>query len=55
VSVGPYAEAKDLVSGYLVVTAEDLEAATELAKGCPVFERDDGSVEVRERMKLEVQ
>ena len=47
ISDGPYAEAKDVVGGYLIVTAETLEHATELAKGCPIFEHDTGSVEVR--------
>jgi hypothetical protein len=44
---GPYAEAKDVVGGYLIVTAENLDHATELAKGCPILERDGGTVEVR--------
>lgn len=43
---GPYAEAKDIIGGYLLIQARDLEQAVELAKGCPIFERD-GSVEVR--------
>ncbi|MFO0749070.1 MAG: YciI family protein [Myxococcota bacterium] len=43
---GPYAEAKDLVTGTITVIAESLDEATELARGCPVFHYD-GSVEVR--------
>jgi len=43
---GPYAEAKDVVGGYILVEAIDLNHATELAKGCPIFEVG-GSVEVR--------
>ncbi len=46
VSDGPYAEAKDLVGGYAIVEAKDLEAAVEIARGCPPYERD-GVVEVR--------
>lgn len=46
VSDGPFAETKDVVGGYLIVTASDLMFATEMAKGCPIFE-NDGSVEVR--------
>ncbi len=46
VSDGPYAEAKDVVGGYAIVEAKDLDAAVELARGCPTFERD-GAVEVR--------
>jgi hypothetical protein len=46
VSDGPLADAKDVVGGYLVVTAEDRAQAVELAKGCPIFEHG-GRVEVR--------
>ncbi len=46
VTDGPYAESKDLVSGTLIVEAESLDDAAELAKGCPILEFD-GSVEVR--------
>jgi hypothetical protein len=46
VTDGPYAEAKDVVNGYLVVEAKDLAQATELAKGCPNL-AIGGSVEVR--------
>jgi hypothetical protein len=43
---GPYAEAKDVVGGYIVVEAQDLAHAVELSKGCPILEVG-GSVEVR--------
>lgn len=43
---GPYAEAKDVVGGYVVVEATDLAHAVELSKGCPILEVG-GSVEVR--------
>lgn len=46
VTDGPYAEAKDLVSGVVVISADSLDAAVELARGCPIYEYD-GSVEVR--------
>jgi hypothetical protein len=46
VTDGPFAEAKDLVTGMLVINAATLEAATEIAQGCPIYEYD-GSVEVR--------
>lgn len=46
VTDGPYAELKDLVTGNLVIEAESLDAAAELAMGCPIFVYD-GSVEVR--------
>jgi len=46
ISDGPYAEAKDLVGGYAIVEAKDLDAAVEIARGCPTYEKD-GAVEVR--------
>ncbi len=46
VSDGPFAEAKDLVGGYAIIEAKDLDAAVEVALGCPAYERD-GAVEVR--------
>ncbi|HUK41275.1 MAG TPA: YciI family protein [Candidatus Acidoferrales bacterium] len=51
VTDGPFAEAKDVIGGYTLVEARDLEQAAELSKGCPIFE-DDGAVEVRPVMKL---
>jgi hypothetical protein len=32
---GPYAEAKEVVGGYLFLTVADLDEATEIAKQCP--------------------
>jgi hypothetical protein len=51
VTDGPFAEAKDVIGGYSLVEARDLEQAVELSKGCPIFERD-GAVEVRPVMKM---
>jgi hypothetical protein len=47
VTDGPYAESKDVVGGYLIVTANDYNHAIELSRGCPIFEEEDGTVEVR--------
>jgi hypothetical protein len=35
VTDGPYAEAKEVVAGYVMIRAATLDAATEIAKGCP--------------------
>ena len=51
VTDGPFAEAKDLVGGYTIVSAKDLDEAAEISKGCPIFERN-GFVEVRPVMKM---
>jgi hypothetical protein len=51
VTDGPFAEAKDVVGGYTLIEARDLEQAVELAKGCPIFEVE-GAVEVRPVMQI---
>lgn len=50
---GPFAEAKDVVGGFSLITAKDLDQAVELSKGCPIYERE-GSVEVRPIQKIDV-
>jgi len=44
---GPFIESKEIVGGYLMMHADNLEEAVEAAKGCPVFETE-GRVEVRQ-------
>lgn len=51
VTDGPFAEAKDVVGGYTLIVANDLNEAAELSKGCPIFDFD-GQVEVRPVMKM---
>ena len=46
VTDGPFPESKEVVGGYLIVTAKDLGQAAEISKGCPILE-EGGSVEVR--------
>lgn len=46
VTDGPYTEAKEAVSGYVILKADTMEKACEISKGCPLFEID-GTVEVR--------
>lgn len=43
---GPFAEAKDLIGGYTIIEAKNIDEAAELAKGCPHFD-SGGDVEVR--------
>ncbi len=47
VTDGPYAELKEIIGGYILVKAESLDDAMEMAKGCPVLHYG-GFVEVRE-------
>ena len=46
VTDGPFTESKEAVGGYFIIRANDLEAAVELSKGCPIF-ANSGTVEVR--------
>ena len=49
VTDGPYIEGKELVGGYYIFKAKDLDGAVEVAKGFPDFDIE-GKVEVREVM-----
>lgn len=46
VTNGPYVEIKEAIGGYIVVSAESLDEAAEIAKGCPIL-HVGGNVEVR--------
>ena len=46
VTDGPFVESKEIVGGFSIVQAETIDAAAELAKGCPAL-LTGGSVEVR--------
>ena len=45
---GPLVEVKELVGGYMVVTAANLDEAIEVARGCPGLVRPGSGVEVIE-------
>lgn len=53
VTDGPFAEAKDIIGGFTLIEARDLDQAVELSKGCPILEVD-GAVEVRPIRKLDM-
>jgi hypothetical protein len=46
VTNGPYVEIKELIGGYIMISADSLEEAAEISKGCPILSVG-GSVEVR--------
>ena len=48
---GPFTEGKEIIGGYSIVSAESIEDAIELAKGCPIF-LVEGAVEVRPVMNF---
>lgn len=47
VTDGPFAEAKEVVGGYVIVAAASLDRATEIAQACPGLEQPGMIVEVR--------
>jgi hypothetical protein len=53
VTDGPFIEAKEMVGGYLIVNANDINHAVEISKGCPIFDMD-GKLEVRPVQKMEM-
>ena len=44
---GPFTEGKEIVGGYVVLEAKDLDDAVAISKDCPIFEFG-GTTEVRE-------
>jgi hypothetical protein len=46
---GPYQVGKEIVGGFLLIRANNLDEAVEIVKTCPIFEFD-GFAEVREMM-----
>jgi hypothetical protein len=52
VSDGPYAEGKEIVGGYIIVNAKDIDEAVALSKGCPIF-KSDGEAEIREILSMD--
>jgi len=53
VSRGLHAEANGVnVGGYMIINAENLDAAIETSKGCPALGNSSSTVEVRECMNM---
>lgn len=51
VTDGPYTEIKEFISGYIVIRAETIEEAVEIAKANPMFDQVGGNIEIREVLK----
>lgn len=51
VTDGPYTELKEIVGGYVLCKATNIDEAIKMAEGCPIFQMG-GHVEVRDIMKL---
>ena len=52
VTDGPFAEGAELVGGYLMVKANSLDEATEMSKGCPILQYEEGHIEIREILDM---
>ncbi len=48
---GPYAEVKEIVGGYILLKATNIDEAMKLAEGCPIL-NIGGHVEVRNVLKI---
>ena len=47
VSDGPFIEAKEGISGYIMINAENLAQAAAIAQSCPILQRGELEMEVR--------
>ena len=43
---GPFPESKEMIGGYVMISADSIEEAAEIGKGCPIL-LSGGKVEVR--------
>lgn len=48
---GPYAETKEIVGGYIIVKAENMNEAHQMGLGCPTL-AIGGSVEIRDLLEI---
>ena len=53
VTDGPYTEGKEVVGGFFIINAKDMDEAVTIAKDCPDYELG-ASVQVRQVMKVEI-
>lgn len=51
VTNGPFGDIKETIGGYIIIKANSVEEAVELAKGSPVLQGEGNSVEVRKIAK----
>ena len=51
VTNGPFGDIKETIGGFIIVKADSVDEAVEFAKGCPVLQGEDNSMEVRKIAK----
>ncbi len=53
---GPFMEVKEIIGGYMMIRAENIDEAIEVARACPPVEAaisgESASIEIREIVKL---
>jgi hypothetical protein len=49
---GAFAKGVEVIGGYVMVNAENMDEAVELSKGCPIFDSATANIEVREVMGM---
>jgi hypothetical protein len=45
---GPFIESKEVIAGYFLILAKDINEAREIAMANPVFDETDARIEIRE-------
>jgi hypothetical protein len=53
VTDGPYTEGKEVVGGFFIINAKDIDEAVTISKDCPDYELG-GTVQVRQVMKMDM-
>ena len=53
VTDGPYTEGKEVVGGFFIIKAKDMDEAVTIAKDCPDFDLN-ATVQVRQVMKMDM-
>jgi hypothetical protein len=48
VADGPFVEAKEVVGGYMIVSADSYDGAVEVVRACPAVHSPGASLEIRE-------
>jgi hypothetical protein len=48
VADGPFVEAKEVVGGFMIVSAENFDGAVEVVRACPAVHMPGVSLEIRE-------
>ena len=48
VADGPFVETKEVVGGYMIVSAENYDGAVEVVRACPAVHSPGASLEIRE-------